>query len=54
MLAFTTLEEAVAAIQEIESDYARHAKAAREIAEEYFDAEAILAGLVDASFQRDT
>jgi hypothetical protein len=54
LLAFTTPEEAGDAIQEIERDYARHAKAAREIAEEYFDATAILAILVDASFQRET
>ena len=54
LLAFTTPEEAGDAIQEIERDYDRHAKAAREIAEEYFDATAILASLVDASFQGET
>jgi hypothetical protein len=54
LLAFTTPEEAVAAVQEIERDYVRHAKAAREIAEEYFEATAILASLIDASFHKET
>jgi hypothetical protein len=51
LMAYTTPDEAVDAIQEIERNYNRHAKAAREIAEEYFDSTAILTGLVDASFQ---
>ena len=38
LLTFTTVEEAVAAINEIEANYARHAKAARALAVEYFDA----------------
>lgn len=38
LFAFTTLEEAVAAVDAINSDYERHCKAARAIAEEYFDA----------------
>jgi hypothetical protein len=46
LLSFTTVEEAVAAIQDVEADYARHAKAARAIAETYFDASLVLTRLV--------
>jgi hypothetical protein len=47
LLSFTTLEEAVAAIREVDADYARHAKAARAIAETYFDAALVLTRLVN-------
>jgi hypothetical protein len=46
ILPFTTLEEAARAIREVERDYDRHAEAARAIAEQYFDSDAILARLV--------
>jgi hypothetical protein len=51
LLAFRTVEEAVAAIQEIEAHYARHAKAARELAEEYFDAAKVLTRLIEEALQ---
>jgi hypothetical protein len=38
LFAFTTAEEALAAIEAINSDYAGHCRAARELAEEHFDA----------------
>jgi hypothetical protein len=38
LFGFLTMEEAVEAIERINSDYERHAKAARAVAEEYFDA----------------
>lgn len=38
LFAFTAVEEALAAIERINSDYARHCRAAREIASEYFEA----------------
>ena len=38
LFAFQTMAEAVSAIDEINGDYERHCKAARAIAEEYFDA----------------
>jgi glycosyltransferase involved in cell wall biosynthesis len=44
---FSTLEEAVAAIEEVESNYKRHAQAARAIAEEYFDSDKILKQLLE-------
>jgi hypothetical protein len=47
LFAFSTMEEAVGAIEAVESDYERHCRAAREIAEEYFDARKVLAKLLD-------
>jgi hypothetical protein len=47
LLSFTTVEEAAAAVRQVNGDYARHAKAARAIAEEYFDSRKVLARLVD-------
>jgi hypothetical protein len=46
ILPFTTLDEAARAIREVERDYDRHAGAARAIAEQHFDSDAILARLV--------
>jgi hypothetical protein len=46
LFAFDTLDEIVAAFEAVESDYARHSRAARAIAEEYFDAEKVLAKLL--------
>lgn len=43
----TTLDEAVAAVEEIETDYARHRSAAREIARERFEATRVLRELLD-------
>lgn len=45
---FTTLEEARDAVRSINSSYSRHARAARAIAEEYFDSNKVLRRLVDA------
>ena len=42
VMAFSTLDEAVAAIEIVESDYEGHCQAAREIANEYFSAEVVL------------
>ena len=47
LLAFTSVEEAVAAVREVEANYARHAQAARDIAETCFDSDKVLARLVD-------
>lgn len=43
---FTTPEEAVAAIREVEGNYPRHAKAGRAIAAEYFDSDRVLTRLI--------
>jgi hypothetical protein len=47
LLSWTTLDEAVAAIEEVERDYERHARAARELAEDYFDAAKVLPKMLD-------
>jgi hypothetical protein len=43
---FSTMEDVLAAIEEINADYPRHCLAAREIAQEYFAAEKVLAKVV--------
>jgi len=47
LLTFTTLEEAVEGAERIVSNYDRHARAAREIAEEYFDSDRVLGRMLD-------
>jgi hypothetical protein len=47
LLTFSTLEEAAAGVEAINRDYARHAKAARQIAVEYFDSDKVLSRLLD-------
>jgi hypothetical protein len=47
LFAFTTLEEAIAAIKEVEAHYERHATAARALAETYFDSAHVLTRLLD-------
>jgi len=46
LFSFSTLDEAVAAIEEINGDYRRHCLAARAIAEEYFEAGKVAARLL--------
>ena len=47
LFAFRTLEDILAAMDTIQSDYEGHCRAAREIAEEYFAAERVLGDLMD-------
>jgi len=47
LLAFRTPDEAVAALEEISSDYPRHSRAAREVVAECFDAERVCARLLE-------
>jgi hypothetical protein len=47
ILPFRTLVEAVAGIRSVVKDYQRHSKAARQIAEEYFDADQVLSRLLE-------
>lgn len=47
LLTFTTLDEAVAGVESIRSDYPRHAAAARSLAEEHFDSDRVLSSLLD-------
>lgn len=46
LLDFSNLEEAVAAVDRVRSDYTRHRQAARELAEEYFSHEVVLGSLL--------
>jgi YD repeat-containing protein len=43
---YTTRDEALAAVDAIESDYAAHSRAAREIAVEYFAADRVIGKLL--------
>jgi hypothetical protein len=45
LFAFETVEEAAAALDEVNRDYARHCRAARRIALEYFAADRVLGRL---------
>jgi hypothetical protein len=46
LFAFTTVEEAAAAVADVQADPIRHGRAAAEIAREHFDAEAVLKALL--------
>jgi hypothetical protein len=52
ILKFSTLEQAVDAIREVEAIYPRHARAARSLAEEYFNSDKVLGELIEAATQR--
>jgi len=47
LFAFSTLDDAVAAVEAIAADYPRQSRAAAEIAREYFDAERVLGSLLE-------
>jgi hypothetical protein len=51
LLPFTTVPEAVAAIKDVETHYASHAQAARDIAEAYFAADKVLTRLIDEALR---
>lgn len=46
LLGFSTLDEASEGVRAIQADYATHARAARELAEEYFDSDKVLTRLL--------
>jgi GT2 family glycosyltransferase len=47
LFAFESADEAVAAVQEVNGDYARQSRAAAEIAHEFFDSDRVLTDLLD-------
>ena len=47
LLVYSTLDEAVAGVEEISGNYECHCRAAREIAEEYFDSDKVLPRLLE-------
>ena len=51
---FTTLQEAIEGIRDVERRYDTHRKAARDIAEQYFDASLVLAQLIEKSMTSST
>ena len=46
LLTFTSLEEAIRGVHEIAHNYRLHSRAARAVAEEYFDSDKVLQALV--------
>jgi hypothetical protein len=50
ILVFSDLTQAVGAVHEVQANYKRHANAAREIAEQYFDSDKVLADLLDRAY----
>jgi hypothetical protein len=53
LLPFSSLDEAAEAIREVESDWERHSRAAREIAEQCFDSGRVLDRLVAEAMDWD-
>jgi len=51
VLPFTSPAEAIAGLEEVSAHYARHCREAREIAEAYFDANTVLAALVEKAMR---
>jgi hypothetical protein len=49
LVPFTTRDEAAAGLEEVNRRYAAHCRAAREIAEQYFDARKVLTSLLDGA-----
>lgn len=47
LLTYRTLEEAVEGVEEINGNYLQHCRAAREIAEDYFDSDKVLSEVLD-------
>ena len=47
LFAFKSLTESLAAIDEVNSDYPKHCRYAREIIEEYFDSNKILTNMIE-------
>jgi hypothetical protein len=47
VIPFTTTDEAIAGIRAVEANYERHSRAARSIAEEWFDSDKVLSRLID-------
>jgi hypothetical protein len=49
LLAFSTLDDAIAGLDRINTDYERHARRARELADAHFDARVVLPRLLDVA-----
>ena len=53
LLTFTNEHEIICGMEEIERDYPRHSRRAREIAEEYFDSDKVLTQLIEKAMSND-
>jgi hypothetical protein len=53
ILSFNTLDEAEAGIREVEGNYSRHATAARDIAEAYFDSDKVVSRLLEIAMNKN-
>lgn len=53
LFAFSNMEEAIAALKEVESNYLMHSEAALEIALKYFDSDKVLKELIQKVFEND-
>lgn len=53
LIAYTTLEEAQAGLETVLSDYPRHARAAREVAQSHFAAEVVLPPLLERATTKE-
>jgi len=47
LLTFSTLDEAATGVEAITKDYSKHSRAARELAEEFFDSDKVLTALLE-------
>src|SRR5208283_3084632 len=47
LFAFETIDDVLEALEILQTDYARHARAARDIAEEHFDSDRVLSRLLE-------
>jgi hypothetical protein len=47
LLTFRSLDEAAAALEAVQQDYERHCKAARDVAESYFDSDKVLGAILE-------
>jgi hypothetical protein len=47
LLSFVSIDDALSGIEEINTNYAAHCRAAREIAEEHFASDRVLGGLLE-------
>lgn len=54
LCAFESPESAIAAVRDVAGDYLKHCRAAREIAEAYFDARLVLTTLIEAAFSQSS
>jgi hypothetical protein len=54
MFRFTSADDAIQALEEINANYARHCEAARAIAETYFDSRRVLEHVLDAALERSS